>query len=103
MSHQESGLYKCVSQRLKDNGFTVGEVQMVVKNAFSAMDGVKLAAICISIVVIITCIVLYLRLRKEWNKYDGRGVVPGICFGIISTYIFKLQLCRYIEIKYFTI
>lgn len=50
---------------------------MVVKDSFSAMDGFKLMAIVISIIVIITCVVLYMRLRKQWNKYDGRGVVSG--------------------------
>lgn len=50
------------------------------------MDGFKLMAIVISIIVIISCVVLYLRLRKQWNKYDGRGVVPGKLYNYILSF-----------------
>lgn len=51
---------------------------MIVKgSSFSAIDGVKLVAIVVSILVLIACAVIYYRLRKEWNKYDSRAVVPG--------------------------
>lgn len=50
---------------------------IVTGSTFSAIDAVKLVAIVVSIIVIIGCAVLYWRLRKDWNKYDGRTVVPG--------------------------
>ncbi|CAK1551792.1 unnamed protein product [Leptosia nina] len=73
----ESGYYKCVSKSLDGSGISVGEVEMVVKGStFSSMEAVKLVAIVMSILVIITCAVIYYRLRKQWNKYDGRKVIP---------------------------
>lgn len=51
---------------------------MIVQgSAFSAADVIKLIAIILSIIILITCAVIYLRLRKEWKKYDGHAVVPG--------------------------
>ncbi|XP_041973552.1 uncharacterized protein LOC121729183 [Aricia agestis] len=77
VSPSESGYYKCFSKNLDGHGITVGEVEMIVKGStFTAIDGIKLAAIIISILVIIACVVIYMRLRKEWNKYDGHTVVP---------------------------
>ncbi|CAH2091961.1 unnamed protein product [Euphydryas editha] len=73
----ESGYYKCFSKKLDGAGITVGEVEMIVQGStFSAVDGIKLGAIIISILVLIVCAVIYYRLRKEWNKY-GRTVVPA--------------------------
>ncbi|KAM3967952.1 LOW QUALITY PROTEIN: uncharacterized protein ACR2FA_004021 [Aphomia sociella] len=74
----EAGYYKCVSKDISGSGgFTVGEVEMVVNGTtFSTMEAVKLVAMVVSIIVIISCAVIYFRLRKEWSKYDGRAVVP---------------------------
>lgn len=78
MSPTESGYYKCFSRKLDGKGITVGEVEMIVQgSAFSAIDVIKLVAIIVSILVLIACAVIYLRLRKEWKKYDGRTVVAG--------------------------
>ncbi|KAG7305764.1 hypothetical protein JYU34_009892 [Plutella xylostella] len=77
VSPAESGYYKCVSKKLDGSALTVGEVEMIVKgSAFNAIDAVKLVAIVVSIIVIIGCAVIYWRMRKDWNKYDGRTVVP---------------------------
>lgn len=78
VSSDEAGYYKCVSKKLDGSAITVGEVEMIVTGStFSAIDAVKLIAIVVSIIVIIGCAVIYWRLRKDWNKYDGRAVVPG--------------------------
>lgn len=52
---------------------------MIVQGStFSVVDGIKLGAIIISILVLIVCAVIYYRLSREWkNKYEGRAVVPG--------------------------
>lgn len=74
----ESGYYKCFSKKLDGAGITVGEVEMIVQGStFSVVDGIKLGAIIISILVLIVCAVIYYRLSREWkNKYEGRAVVP---------------------------
>ncbi|XP_049865548.1 uncharacterized protein LOC126366482 [Pectinophora gossypiella] len=76
VSPNESGSYMCVSKELEKGAYNVREVEMIVKGAFSTMDAVKLVAIVMSIIVIISCAVIYYRLKKEWSKYDGRTVVP---------------------------
>ncbi|CAG9791968.1 unnamed protein product [Diatraea saccharalis] len=76
VSPSESGFYSCVSKSISDSGINIGNVEMIVKGAFSAIEAVKLVAIVVSIIVLITCAVIYFRIRKEWNKYDGRAVVP---------------------------
>ncbi|CAG9563160.1 unnamed protein product [Danaus chrysippus] len=77
VSPTESGYYKCVSKNLDGSGITVGEVEMIVKgSSFTTTDAIKLTAIIVSILILIICTVIYSRLRKEWNKYDGRTVVP---------------------------
>lgn len=77
VSPTETGFYSCISKKISGTGITVGNVEMIVKGStFSAIDAVKLVAIVVSIIVLIACAVIYLRLRKEWNKYDGRAVVP---------------------------
>lgn len=75
----ESGFYSCFSRKITGSGgVAVGNIEMIVKgSSFSAIDGVKLVAIVVSILVLIACAVIYYRLRKEWNKYDSRAVVPG--------------------------
>lgn len=52
---------------------------MIVQGStFSVVDGIKLGAIIISILVLIVCAVIYYRLSREWkNKYAGRTVVLG--------------------------
>ncbi|XP_046978385.1 uncharacterized protein LOC124544040 [Vanessa cardui] len=77
VSPTESGYYKCFSKKLDGVGVTVGEVEMIVHGStFTTADAIKLSAIVISILVLIVCAVIYFRLRKEWNKYDGRTAVP---------------------------
>lgn len=77
VSPSESGYYKCFSKNLDGKGITVGEVEMIVQgSAFSAADVIKLIAIILSVIILIACAVIYLRLRKEWKKYDGHAVVP---------------------------
>ncbi|VVC90227.1 unnamed protein product [Leptidea sinapis] len=77
VSPNEAGYYKCVSKNLDGSGISVGEVEMIVQGSNStAMDAIKLVAIVVSILIIIACAVIYLRLRKQWKKYDGRTVVP---------------------------
>ncbi|KAI5636671.1 immunoglobulin domain-containing protein [Phthorimaea operculella] len=78
VSPEETGYYRCVSGKVQGGGYTVGAVEMIVKGStFSAMDAVKLVAIVVSIIVLISCAVIYYRLRKEWSKYDGRSIVPS--------------------------
>ncbi|CAH0397449.1 unnamed protein product [Chilo suppressalis] len=76
VSPSEQGFYTCVSKKINGSGFTIGNVEMIVKNAFSAVDVVKLVAIVASIIVLITCAIIYFRLKKEWAKYEKRTVVP---------------------------
>lgn len=91
VSPAESGYYKCVSKNIDGSGYSVGEVKMLVTgSAFSAIDAVKLAAIIISIVVIIGCAVLYYRLRKDWKKYEGRSIAPGLYLLFITKYLIVL-------------
>lgn len=79
VSPSESGQYVCLSKHLDGSKISAGEVEMIVKGStFSAIDAVKLVAIVVSIIVIIGCAVIYWRLRKQWRKYDGRTVVPGL-------------------------
>lgn len=78
MSARDSGYYHCISKKVNGIGYTVGQVDMIVSgSAFTAIDAVKLIAIIVSIVVIIGCAVLYYNLRKDWKRYEGRGIVPG--------------------------
>ncbi|KAL4708768.1 hypothetical protein ACJJTC_011732 [Scirpophaga incertulas] len=77
VSPAESGHYTCVSKKISGSGFRVDNVEMIVKGSvITTMDAVKLTAIVASIIVLITCAVIYFRLRREWNKYDGREVHP---------------------------
>ncbi|XP_061706401.1 uncharacterized protein LOC133533471 [Cydia pomonella] len=73
----ESGYYKCISKKLDGSGIAVGQVEMIVSGStFSTIEAVKLVAIVVSIIVLISCALLYWRLRKNWNKYDGHAIVP---------------------------
>ncbi|OWR42489.1 hypothetical protein KGM_215977 [Danaus plexippus plexippus] len=90
VSPTESGYYKCVSKNLDGSGITVGEVEMIVKgSSFTTMDAIKLTAIIMSILVLIVCAVIYSRLRKEWNKYDGRTVVPALLLLLLPHEIYN--------------
>lgn len=81
MSPSESGQYVCISKNLGGSGYTANEVEMLVTGStFSPIDAVKLVAIIVSIIVIIGSALLYYRLKKDWKKYEGRSVVPGISF-----------------------
>ncbi|XP_072942274.1 uncharacterized protein [Epargyreus clarus] len=76
VSPSESGYYKCVSKNIDGSGISVGEIEMIVRgSAFSATDAVKLIAIVVSIIVIISCAVIYYRLRREWKK-EAQQVFP---------------------------
>ena len=78
MSARESGYYHCVSKKVNGEGYTVGQVDMLVTGStFTSIDAVKITAIVISIIVIIGCAVLYYKMRKDWKRYEGRGVIPG--------------------------
>ncbi|XP_013185884.2 uncharacterized protein LOC106131344 isoform X2 [Amyelois transitella] len=73
----EAGFYQCFSKNIKNDGVTIGQVEMLVNGSgFTAMDSVKLVAIVLSIIIIIACAVIFFRLRKERSKYDGRAIVP---------------------------
>ncbi|CAH0669050.1 unnamed protein product [Spodoptera exigua] len=77
VSARDSGYYHCISKKVNGIGYTVGQVDMIVSgSAFTAIEAVKLIAIIVSIVVIIGCAVLYYNLRKDWKRYEGRGIVP---------------------------
>lgn len=99
VSPQESGYYKCISKKLDGTGLLVGEVEMLVKgSAFTAMDAVKLVAIIVSIIVIVGCAVLYMRLRKEWRRYDGRVIIPGKLaklYSILFVNKYTIILCSF--------
>lgn len=74
---RESGYYHCISRKLNGVGYTVGQVDMIVNGStFTPIDAVKITAIVLSIIVIIGCAVLYYKMRKDWKRYEGRGVIP---------------------------
>lgn len=84
VSPSESGHYVCLSKNLDGSKISAGDVEMIVKSsAFSAIDAVKLIAIVVSIIVLIACAVIYYRLRKQWKKYDGHSVVPGLVLTLL--------------------
>ncbi|XP_061726494.1 uncharacterized protein LOC133532020 [Cydia pomonella] len=64
----ESGIYRCVSRKLDGSGIAVGQVELVVSETFTTIAPVTLVAILVSIFVLISCAVLYWRLRKSWSK-----------------------------------
>lgn len=75
---RESGYYHCISRKLNGDGYTVGQVDMIVSGStLTSIDAVKIIAIVLSIIVIIGCAVLYYKMRKDWKRYEGRGVIPG--------------------------
>ncbi|CAK1578353.1 unnamed protein product [Parnassius mnemosyne] len=77
VSPSESGHYVCLSKHLDGSKISAGEVEMVVNDSsFSTIDALKLVAIVVSIIVLIGCAIIYLRLRKQWKRYEGRTVVP---------------------------
>lgn len=77
VSPSESGYYHCVSRKINGVGYTVGQIDMIVTgSSFTPMDGVKLAAIVLSLLVMIACLVLYVHFKKDWNRFEDRVAVP---------------------------
>ncbi|XP_023945266.2 contactin-5-like isoform X1 [Bicyclus anynana] len=67
----EAGYYQCISKHVDGSSLSVGEVEMIVQSpTFSGGDAIKVAAIIISLLVIIICAVVYYRLKREWNQYE---------------------------------
>lgn len=75
VTQADSGTYMCISKSLDGLQYAVSEVEILVSSAFTPIDAVKLAAIIISIVVIMGSAILYYQLKKDWKKYEGRAVV----------------------------